>query len=391
MNSHFRRFPPASGIRAIFDRAKELESGGEKILHLEVGRPYWPPPEGTLDLAKQALDEGHIHYIVNRGLPELRRVMAGRIAADTTRSFDPESELIITLGASEGVFITASVLLGPGDEIIVPLPAWPHYQACAEIAGATTVPLNLKAETGFILDPDELAAKITPRTRIIVVNSPANPTGAVQPPEVLEAVAALALKHGIYVLSDEVYSDFVFQGEHRSIGEFMGGSDLFIYATSLSKSLALTGWRIGCLAAGRELSDAMNRIHQYTTVCGVACTQWAAARVLQGSGLDDYHRAMRQAFHERGQVWRQSLADLDQVLLVPPTGAFYLFPRIDLPDMQGQDFCRRLLEEHHLAMVPGEAFGEAYANHVRISYGGELALQKEAVVRFSQAIGQMAE
>lgn len=390
MNSRFRRFPPASGIRAIFDRAKELESGGEKILHLEVGRPYWAPPAGTLELAKQALDEGYIHYIVNRGLPELRQAMAQQIKAACTRSFDLETELIITLGASEGVFVTASVLLGPGDEIIVPLPAWPHYQACAEIAGAATVPLNLKAETGFIIDPEELAAQITPHTRIIVVNSPSNPTGAVQPPEVLEAVAALALKHGIYVLSDEVYSDFVYQGTHRSIGEFMGGSDLFIYTTSLSKSLALTGWRIGCLAASRELSDAMNRIHQYTTVCGVACTQRAAAMVLQRGGLESYHREMREAFNERGQVWRQGLAALEQVFLAPPSGAFYLFPRIDLPGMDGQKFCHRLLEEYHLAMVPGEAFGEAYANHVRISYGGELALQQEAAARFGEAIKQMA-
>ncbi|MGE0760748.1 MAG: pyridoxal phosphate-dependent aminotransferase, partial [Pirellulaceae bacterium] len=275
-----RRALPASGIRAIFDQAKRFEAAGERVWHLEIGRPDWPMPDAAVLGIREAVEADCVHYVANRGLAELRAAWSQEIASVTGRLFDPETELTVTVGASEGVCMAALALLGPGDEVVIPEPAWPHYHAVALMAGATPDSLPLRMEDRFEMDVDHLRKVITPRTRMIVVNTPGNPTGAVQPASVLRDIARLATHHGIVILSDEVYQDFVYSGEHTSIGRYLEDVELFVYVNSLSKSLAMTGSRVGILGASAGLSKALVNVHQYLTVCGVSYAQFAAHRAL---------------------------------------------------------------------------------------------------------------
>ncbi len=381
-----RRLLPASGIREIFDRAKQLEAGGKPVLHLEIGRPEWKLPPDAAEAAKLALDQGFIHYIENRGLLELRRAIAEDIAQTTGRRFSPEKELIVTCGASEALSMCGLALLGAGDEVIIPQPAWNHYQSVVEMAGATPVPLPLSAKDGFVMDPQRVTGAITQRTKMLILNTPGNPSGAVQPYEYLEEIARLALRHGIFVFADEIYRDFVYSGEHASIASSMGDSELLLYANSFSKSYAMTGWRIGYVAAEAGISDALNRVHQYLTVCGVAFAQKGAVGVLQHPERQAYLSEMRQSFSERRAVWREALAGCRGLQLVAPSGAFYLFPRIEYKGMSGREFCRYMLEQHGVAMVPGEVFGEAHREHVRISYGLGIETQRAAASKIVEVL-----
>lgn len=376
-----RRMLPASGIRAVFDRAKDLERSGKVVLHLEIGRPDWKLPPGVVDDAKRALDEGFVHYIPNRGLPELRATIAEDIARRIGRQFDPEKELIVTTGGSEALSMCGLALLGLGDEVIIPQPTWNHYQAVVEMAGATPVLLQLSADKGFVIDPERVAEVITPRTKMLILNTPGNPTGAVQPAEYLREIAHLALRHGIFILSDEMYQDFVYEVEHVSVARYMGDSELLLYLNGFSKSYAMTGWRIGYIATEASISDALNRVHQYLTVCGVAFAQKGADGLLRHPQRQVYLDELRQVFYERYAVWRDAFANCPGVHLVPPGGAFYVFPRIEHKEMSGREFCKYMLEEHQVAMVPGEIFGVGYTQHLRISYGGDIETQRAAATR----------
>lgn len=376
-----RRLLPASGIRAVFDRAKEIEQAGHPVLHLEIGRPDWKMPPGIVEEAKRALDDGFVHYIANRGLLELRAAIAEDIFLTTSRKFNPETELIVTSGVSEAWSMCGLALLGSGDEVIIPQPAWSHYQAVVELAGATPVPLSLSAADGFLIDPGQLEKAITPRTRMAIINTPGNPSGAVQPAETVAEIARLALKYGIFVFADEIYSQFVYNKPHVSIAEYLGDSELLLYANGFSKNYAMTGWRIGYIAADARISDALNRIHQYLTVCGTAFAQKGAAKLLRNPERQAYLDEMRQAFTERYTVWRDAFVDCPGIELVSPNGAIYIFPRIEYRGMSGRDFCQMMLEKYHIAMIPGEIFGQDYGQHVRISFGRELDTQQIAAAR----------
>jgi aminotransferase len=382
-----RRLLPASGIRRIFDRAAALERDGREVLHLEVGQPDFALPPGAAAGAAAALDAGQVRYIANRGLASLRAVLAEDVARATGRAFDPERELIVTSGASEAIAMAMLALLGPGDEAIVPEPAWNHYAATVQLAGAVPVTVALDPARGFALDPDAVAAAITPRTRLLVVNTPGNPTGAVQPAAALEAVAALAREHDLFVIADEVYDDYVFAGEHVSIARWLGDSERLLYVNSASKRFGMTGWRAGWVAAAAETSDALNRVHQYLTVCGVPFVQAGLERALVDPGRGAYRDALRAAFAQRRAVWLDALRDVPGVELVAPAGAFYLFPRLRLADgATGEALCARLLDERGLALVPGGVFGGAFADHVRISYGGATETQRVAAARLAEAL-----
>lgn len=387
MPAFAQRLPPASGIRAVFDRAAELERDGREVLHLEIGRPDWRLAPGAADAAKAALDAGDVHYIANRGLLELRAAYAQDIADSSGRSFDPVTELIITAGgASEALAACALALLDAGDEAIVPEPAWNHYAAAIELAGATAVRLSLRPEAGYALDPDELAAAITPATRLLVLNSPSNPTGAVQSPDVLKAVAELALDHDLYVFADEVYRHFVYDGEHVSIARYMGDSDRLLYVNSVSKSLGMTGWRVGVLGAAAPICDAVNRVHQYLTVCGSPFVQRGVLATLTDARLGAYLADLQTEFARRRNAWREALDGVPGFEVDWPGGAFYLFPRIAYRDLEGEALASALLEEHGLATVPGDVFGHGFGRHVRISYGGVLDVQQRAAARLAEVL-----
>jgi aminotransferase len=334
----------------------------------------------------EALRRGEVHYIANRGLRNLREALAEDVARETGRSFDPDQELIVTTGASEALSMAALGLLERGEEVVIPEPAWNHYAAAVELAGGSPVRLALRQSDGWRIDPDRLSAIITPRTRMIVLNSPSNPTGAVQTPEVLEAVANIALANNVYVFADEIYRHFVYRGEHISIARYLEESDLLLYVNSASKSFGMSGWRVGWVAAAARVSDALNRVHQYLTVCGVPFAQRGLLASLADTRLPAYLRDMRAEFRARAEVWSRALEGVAGVEVLNPDGAFYLFPRIRFRGFDDHALCAHMLEEHGLAMVPGSVFGVGCAGHVRISYGLGMEIQRTAAARLAEVL-----
>lgn len=379
---------PTSGIRKVFDQAQLLESRGREVLHLEIGRPDWPAPACLREQTIRAVDNGFIHYIANRGVPELRAAIAEDIRRRTGTSYDPDTELIVTTGASEGLAMCALAFLEPGDEMIVPEPAWPHYKATAAMGNAKAVTVPLDHAMGFELDPCRVEDAMTARTKIIVINNPNNPTGAVYSRESLKAVIALAEKHGCFILADEVYQDFVFQGRpFHSLATLCNGSDRLILLNSLSKSYAMTGYRIGYIAAAPAISDTLNRVHQYLTVCGTAFAQKGAAALFADPSRDRYLADMKAAFEKRLMPWVQTFRENLNFQFSPPSGAFYIFPKVNFNGMTATEFCHHALHEAHVAMVPGTVFGDEFSQYVRISYGLDIPVQEKAAHQLLQLLG----
>lgn len=384
-----RRLLPASGIRKVFDKANALEKQGKKVFHLEIGRPDWKLPPGAEEAAIEALKSGFVHYVHNRGILELRQSLSRYIEKKTSVKYDPETEIIITLGGSEGVSMAMLALIGAGDEVIVPLPVWPNYATTIEMAGGKPVFTLCGPEQGFAYIPEDFQKAITDKTKMIILNSPNNPTGTVQKKENLKAIVELAEKYGLFILSDEVYQDFVYEGRRISLAELVSDKSRLIMVNSFSKSFAMTGWRIGWVASDSKISDAMNRIHQYLTICGVSFAQKGVASMLDDERLTGYLREMNHEFRKRYEVWRDAFQDLECVTLVPPGGAFYIFPEFNIPGMDAARFCDMCLNDIQVAMVPGNIFGEQYHKCVRISYGRNLETQKEAASRLVDYIRKM--
>ena len=381
---------PGSGIRKIFNMASQKEKEGDKVFHLEIGRPDWEMPPGAMPGAISALESGLVHYIHNRGLIELREAISDFIEGRTGCSYDPETELIVTCGASEAIAMIMLAFVSSGDEVIVLEPAWPHYVSCIRMAGGTSVRVPGEIANGYGFEREAVFSAITDRTRLIIINNPCNPTGAVYSAEELSDLARIAQEHGLFVVSDEIYKDFVWGDQYTSMVEIMEDRDSLIFVDGFSKSYAMTGWRVGYVAASPEVSDALNRVHQYLTVCGVPFAQKGAMEVLRNSMLPEYHEKMRAAFRERYNVWCEALEDCPGVEFYRPGGAFYFFPKIILPEMDGQGFCMRMLKEYGLAIVPGDVFGVGYDQHVRIAYGGSLEIQKGAAQIFRKALREMS-
>ena len=358
--------PAPSPIRAVFDRAAELERAGRSIVHMEIGRPHVGPPAAAIEAARDALSAGVVHYTASRGLAELRAALGERYG------YDPETEVVVTAGGSEAVAGSCLALLGPGDEAIVLDPGWPHYAAHIALAGATPVHVPCSADDAFVPDPEQVRAAVTPRTRMLVVSSPGNPTGAVIPPPVLEALAALCHEHDLVALSDEIYESFVYDGaQHASIAGQPGMRERTVVANSFSKTYAMTGWRVGWAAAPAGLAERVNTVHQYLTVCAPAFAQVGALAAL--SHGHEFVEATVGEYADRRRALVAAIEAIDDLELRAPAGAFYAFPR--LRGRSGTSVARDLLESAGVATVPGAAFGAAYEQHLRLSY----AVSEEAL------------
>jgi aminotransferase len=352
-----------SGIRAVFDRAKALEAEGRTIVHLEIGRPHLGSPPVATAAAVAALQAGDVHYTANRGTAELRAALADMLAADG-RPYDPNTEIVVTAGGSEAVFAAFHAALGPGDEVLVPTPAWPHYAGLAALAGARAVAVPCRAADGFLPDPDRLAAAITARTRALVVSSPSNPTGAVIDRATLAALAQLCVAHDLVAISDEIYRRFVAApAEHVSIATLPGMRARTIVTDSCSKTYAMTGWRVGWAAAPAPLIDRVATVHQHVTISAPSFAQAGAVAALREG--EPFVRAMIAEYAQRREQVRARLSALDGVELAGLDGAFYAFPRIA---GAGPELAVELLEESGVAMVPGSAFGDDFDDHLRLSY-----------------------
>ncbi len=374
---------PFSGIRKVFEKVNELKSQGEDVINLCIGRPDFDTPEHIKIQAKNAMDNGLVHYTSNYGLEELRNVVSEKFKKDNGLNIDG-SQVIMTVGANEAVFITMMATLDPDDEVIIPNPTWPHYETCAVMTGAKPVSVPLKEKNGFILDPADLEAAISNKTKLLILNTPGNPTGGVYSESDLEAVAEIAKKHDLLVLSDEIYEHLVYdQARHNSIAKLPGMQDKTIIVNGFSKAYSMTGWRLGYVAAPPDIISAMIRIHQYTVTCATSFVQAGGVSALTSS--QECVNEMKSAFDERRKMVVSRLQKIKGINCNNPQGAFYVFPSVKETGLSSEEAAYHFIG-HGVAMVPGSAFGEYGEGYLRISYASSYEILEKAMDRIEKAV-----
>ena len=362
-------------------RAKALEAQGRDIVFLGIGEPDYDTPAHIVEAAKDALDAGHTHYVPSAGLAAAREA----VAADVGRRLDceiPASRVVITPGGKPIMFFTILALAEEGAEVVYPNPGFPIYESMIRFAGATPVPMRLREELGYNPDPDELAALVTPRTRLIIVNSPNNPCGSVVPADTLRRIAELAVEADAVVLSDEIYKDFHYDGAHVSITSFPGMWERTVVLDGLSKSYAMTGWRIGYGVLPEPLVEPVTRLVTNSVSCTAAFGQVAAMTALQAP--QDSVREMVAEFAERRGLLVDGLNRLPGVSCPTPGGAFYAFPNIAGTGMTSAEFERGALDEAGVSLLAGTSFGAYGEGYARISFANSQANIREALARLER-------
>ncbi len=367
-----KSIPPSSTLR-VLSLAKRLEREGRRILHLEVGEPDFDTPEHVKRAAWEALQKGMTKYTPSEGMPELREAVAERVGAEA-------GNVLITPGAKHAIFCAMEAILDPGEEVILPSPCW-TYDGIVLSAGGKPVFLETKMEEGFRVDPERLEKALTPRTRLLVLNSPSNPTGAVLDGENLRAILELAREKNLWILTDEIYDRLVYEGESTSLLSLAGSLEGIVYINGFSKTYAMTGWRLGYAVAPRELVAEMNKIQQASTSCVPGFVQAAGLEALRGP--QDFVERMRNEFRRRRDFLVKGLSSLG-LRCLPPRGAFYAFPR--LPEGTGDStrFCELLLERAGIASVPGAGFGPFGEGHVRFSFACSMEVLRETLERLGE-------
>jgi aminotransferase len=376
-----RRLAP-SGIRKFFD----LLSGMENVISLGVGEPDFATPWRIREAAIHAVEREHTHYTSNYGLIELREAVARDLAQRYGVRYDPRTEVLITVGVSEGLDLAMRAILEPGDEVIIPEPSYVSYAPCVILAGGVSAPVPTTEESRFRVHPRDIEARVTPRTKALMLSYPNNPTGAVMGRTELEAVAAVAKRRDLLVISDEVYDRLVYGGHrHACFASLPGMRERTIHLGGFSKSFAMTGWRVGFAAGPREIIEAMMKVHQYTMLCAPTPSQMAALEAMrvEDSVVDEM---VREYDHRR----RLLVAGLNQAGLptFEPEGAFYAFPSIRPTGMTSEGFAEALLKEERVAVVPGSAFGQAGEGYVRCCYAVAAQEIEEAVTRIARFVRQ---
>ncbi|SNB61962.1 aminotransferase class I/II-fold pyridoxal phosphate-dependent enzyme [Thermoflexus hugenholtzii] len=368
---------PPSGIRRFFDIAATMKD----VISLSIGEPDFVTPEPILKAGVESLLRGETHYTSNSGLIELREALAEHLYRLYGVSYDPESEILITVGVSEALYLAVNAILDPGDEVIIPQPCFVSYAPEVTLAGGVPVTFATRAEEDFQVNPADVEARITPRTKAILIGYPNNPTGAVMPREKLMAIAALAEKYDLLVISDEIYDRLVYDGTHTCFAALPGARERTILLGGFSKDYAMTGWRIGYAAAPQEILAAMRKIHQYTIMSAPTPSQYAALAALRIG--EEYVEQMRQEYDRRRRLIVKGLNELG-LTCFEPKGAFYAFPSIARTGMSDTEFSERLLMEEKVAVVPGSAFGLGGEGHVRCSYATAYEKIEEALERIAR-------
>jgi len=377
---------PFAGIRRVFEKAARLEADGIRVIHFEIGRPDFDTPEHIKEAASKALAGGMVHYTPNNGIPSLRDALAASIQTYKGIEYDPDTEIMVTAGAQESMFLTFQGCLNPGDEVLVPDPGYTQFSSGVQLVGARPVPLPLREDDNFIPDLDAAEDLITGRTRAIIVNSPQNPTGAVIDPEQMKAVCRFADAHGLTVFSDEAYDRIIFENSlFISPAAVPGMKDKTVVWGSLSKTYSMTGWRVGYLAGPAELIRAAVKVQQNVMLSVCSFAQAGAVAALRGP--QDCVRTMVTEFDQRRRVILDGVARTPGISCpVIPKGAFYVFARADTPGINSWDLADYLLNQGHIAVVPGDPFGSRGKGFLRISYATSLAECREGMERFAVAM-----
>ncbi len=371
-----------SGIREFFDIAATMKD----VISLGIGEPDFTTPRPILEAGIRSLQAGETHYTSNSGKLEVRQAVADHLKRLYGVSYDPVNEIILTVGVSEALYLTFTALLDPGDEVIIPTPCFVSYQAEVSLAGGVPVEIPSRMEDNFQLDPDRVRAAITPRTKVIFVGYPSNPTGAVAEREVLLEIAKIAIEHDLLIVSDEIYDRLVYDFKHvcvPSLGEEIKNRTVLL--GGLSKAYAMTGWRIGYACGPADIIKGLVRVHQYTIMSAPTTAQAAALEALLHG--EPYVQEMVAEYDRRRRLIVSGLNRLG-LPTFEPHGAFYAFPKITSSGMDDETFAQKLLQEEHVAVVPGNAFGAGGEGFVRCSYATSYEKIEEALHRIEKFINR---
>lgn len=371
-----------SGIRKFFDLVSEMKDA----ISLGVGEPDFDTPWRIREEGIFSLERGRTFYTSNAGLKELKVEISKYLNRKIDVEYNPDHEVIVTVGGSEGIDIAFRSMLDPGDEVLIPQPSYVSYLPCAILADAVPVIIELQHENEFKLTAEEVEAAITPKTKILVLPFPNNPTGSIMTKEDLEAIADVVKKHDLFVLSDEIYSELSYQGGHVSIASLPGMKERTIVINGFSKGFAMTGWRLGYACGPAAIIEQMLKIHQYAIMCAPTNSQYAAIEGLRN--CDEEVKQMREAYNQRRRFLVHEFRRM-KLECFEPFGAFYIFPNIKEFKMTSEEFAERFLKEEKVAVVPGTAFGACGEGFLRISYAYSLEDLKEAVTRLGRFIDRL--
>ena len=369
-----------SGIRKFFDIAAKMED----VISLGVGEPDFVTPWPIRESCVYGLEQGYTSYTANRGLPELREEIARHYADVYETHYDAATDILVTVGVSEALDLAMRALLAPGDEVLIPEPCYVFYQACTILAGGVPVAVPAKQKNEFRITPAELEEHVTPRTKVLLIGYPNNPTGAIMTREDLLAIADFAQEHDLIVISDEIYGDLTYGGEaHICFSSLPHMQERTLLLNGFSKAYAMTGWRIGYALGAPEIIAAMTKIHQYTMLCAPITAQLAAIEALRHG--EKYMKKMVAEYDRRRRLIYEGFMKMG-LNCFEPKGAFYIFPDITSTGYTSEEFAEKLLEAEHVALVPGSAFGDCGEGHVRCSYATSVDKISEALARIENFV-----
>jgi len=381
---------PFSSIRALMDAAAKMQEEGKSVIPLNVGRPDFDTPQNIVDAAKKALDEGKHHYCHNLGIIELRKAISKKYKERYDLDYNPENEVIVTNGVTEGIYLAIKGLLNPGDQILIPDPAWLNYETVSIMEFVEAVKYSLTQENGFYPDMDEIRSKITNRTKMLVFVNPSNPTGRVIPKSMIEELADIAEEHDLIILSDEIYEDLVYApAEMVCAAAVKKLRNRTVVLNGFSKSYSMTGWRLGYAVGPQELIFGMLRIHQFSLTSVSTFAQYGAVEALEGP--QDSLENMFNAFNERKEYLYEKLSAIPELKCLKPEGAFYMMVNVKGLGMTGEEASAKLLNDYGVVTVPGESFGEQGAGFIRIAYANSLENIKEAVARIEKFVEEVKQ
>ena len=371
-----------SGIRKFFDLVSEMKDA----ISLGVGEPDFETPWHIRDEGIYAFERGRTFYTANAGLKDLRIEINNYLQRRQGLSYNPDNEIVVTVGGSEAIDIALRAMLNAGDEVIIPQPSYVSYEPCTVLADGVPVIINLKAENEFRLTAEELENAITDKTKVLILPFPNNPTGSIMEKEDLESIAKVIIKHDIFVISDEIYSELSYKNKHISIASIDGMKERTILINGFSKSYAMTGWRLGYACGNKDIIAQMTKIHQYAIMCAPTISQYAAVDALK-NGDEDVEK-MKKSYNQRRRFLMNAFKEMD-LECFEPFGAFYVFPCIKEFGMTSEEFATRFLEEEKVAAIPGTAFGDSGEGYLRISYAYSLEKLKIAMDRLKNFVTRL--
>ena len=373
---------PPSGIRKFFDIVSEMKDA----ISLGVGEPDFDTPWHIRDEGIYSLEKGRTFYTSNAGLKELKIEICNYLKRRFDVSYDCDHEVMVTVGGSEAIDIALRAMLNPGDEVLIPQPSYVSYTPCTVLAGGVPVVIRLEEKDRFRLTKEKLLEKITPKTKVLILPFPNNPTGSIMEPKDLAEIAKVIEEKDLFVISDEIYSELTYLGQHCTIAAFPGMKERTVLINGFSKSYAMTGWRLGYACAPEAILRQMLKIHQYAIMCAPTTSQYAAVEALRNGDGDVAE--MREAYDQRRRFLVKALRDMG-FECYEPQGAFYVFPSIKKFGMTSDEFALRLLEEEKVAVVPGTAFGDCGEGYLRISYAYSLNDLKKALERIERFVKRL--